>query len=91
MEIKQGTNKFYVGNSENDFEAEITYQDLDGKTLVVDHTFVDPSLRGQGIARKLVDVVIEKARSEEKVIDPVCPYVKDVMTKDESTHDILKK
>lgn len=40
MEIKQGTNKFYVGNSENDFEAEITYQNLDGKTLVVDHTFV---------------------------------------------------
>ena len=90
MEIKQGTNKFYVGQSEDDFDAEITYKDLDGKTLVVDHTFVNSSLRGQGIARKLVDTVIDKARSENKVIDPVCPYVKDVMTKDQSTHDVLK-
>nr|WP_263312773.1 GNAT family N-acetyltransferase [Mammaliicoccus sp. Marseille-Q6498] len=91
MEIKQGKNKFYVGESEEQFDAEITYQDTDGKVLVVDHTFVDPSLRGKGTARKLVDTVIDKARSEGKVIDPVCPYVKDVMTKDQSTHDVLKK
>ncbi|MBF0794726.1 GNAT family N-acetyltransferase [Mammaliicoccus lentus] len=91
MEIKQGTNKFYVGESEGQFDAEITYHDSDGNVLVVDHTFVDPSLRGQGTARKLVDTVIDKARNEGKVIDPVCPYVKDVMDKDQSTHDVLKK
>lgn len=91
MEIKQGTNKFYVGESEDHFDAEITYHDSDGNVLVVDHTFVDPSLRGQGTARKLVDTVIDKARNEGKVIDPVCPYVKDVMDKDQSTHDVLKK
>lgn len=91
MEIKQGTNKFYVGESEDQFDAEITYHDSDGNILVVDHTFVDPSLRGQGTARKLVDTVIDKARNEGKVIDPVCPYVKDVMDKDQSTHDVLKK
>ncbi|GGI42359.1 GNAT family N-acetyltransferase [Mammaliicoccus stepanovicii] len=91
MEIKQGHHKFYVGESEEQFDAEITYQDLGDNVLVVDHTFVDPSLRGKGIARKLVDVVIDKARAESKVIDPVCPYVKEVMNHDQSTHDVLKK
>ena len=32
--------------------AEITYSVSD-KIIIIDHTFVDPSLRGQGIASKL--------------------------------------
>lgn len=90
MEIRQGNNKFYIGASEEDFDAEITYKLVNNNELLVDHTFVDSSLRGQGIARKLVDEVINKARTEGLLINPVCPYVKDVMEKDSSTHDVLK-
>lgn len=55
--------------------AEITYSVSD-KIIIIDHTFVDPSLRGQGIASKLVDSVVELAKKENKKIIPLCPYAK---------------
>ncbi|MCD8505683.1 MAG: N-acetyltransferase [Alkalibacterium thalassium] len=35
------------------------------------HTFVDPSLRGQGVAEQLVDRVVEEMQKEQKKIKPV--------------------
>ncbi len=55
--------------------AEITYS-VSYKIIIIDHTFVDPSLRGQGIASKLVDSVVELAKKENKKIIPLCPYAK---------------
>ena len=40
-----------------------------------DHTFVDPSLRGQGVAEQLVDRVVEEMEKENKKIIASCPYV----------------
>lgn len=42
---------------------------------VMNHTVVDPSYGGQGIAKKLVAEVIAEARREEKKIRPTCSYV----------------
>lgn len=74
MEIKKGKNKFYIGNSETEFIAEITYE-LEGNVMIVDHTFVGEELRGQGIARKLLDRLLEYAKENNYKIYPVCPYV----------------
>ena len=35
--------------------AEMTYRRTNATTVLVDHTEVDPSLGGQGVARKLLD------------------------------------
>lgn len=43
---------------------------------VMNHTVVDPSYGGQGIAKKLVAEVILEARKEGKKIHPTCSYVK---------------
>lgn len=40
-----------------------------------EHTVVPPALRGQGIAARLVDALIEDARSEGFKIIPTCSYV----------------
>ena len=34
--------------------GEITFPDCGPETVVIDHTWVDPSLRGQGVAGQLV-------------------------------------
>ncbi|TDM00707.1 GNAT family N-acetyltransferase [Macrococcus carouselicus] len=85
MEIKQAGNRFYI-----DDKAEITFYPEGEKTIVINHTFVDPSLRGQGIAKQLVDKVIDYARENNLVIVPLCSYAKVVMDRDASTHDVLK-
>ncbi|MDO5033847.1 MAG: GNAT family N-acetyltransferase [Actinomycetaceae bacterium] len=38
------------------------------------HTGVDPEYAGQGIAKKLVEKVVEQARVEGVKIHPVCPF-----------------
>lgn len=44
------------------------------RNLVIEHTEVDPSLRGQGRARDLVMLVVEQAKGEGTLIVPRCPY-----------------
>lgn len=54
--------------------AEIIWTQL-GDIMVIDHTFVDSSLRGQGIAKQLLARAVEYARENEYKIDAVCSYV----------------
>ena len=69
--------------------AEITYTKAGDKILIIDHTFVDPVLRGQGIAAKLVDSVVKLAIQEKKKIVPLCPYAKKMFDENEA-YDFIR-
>lgn len=60
-------------------EAELTYADApatgDRKRVSADHTYVPNAMRGQGIAGRLVDALIAKAREEQWQVIPRCSYV----------------
>ncbi|MFN3475496.1 MAG: GNAT family N-acetyltransferase [Blastomonas sp.] len=60
-------------------EAELTYAHapaIGGRQRVsADHTYVPDSMRGQGIAARLVDALIAKARDEQWQVIPRCSYV----------------
>lgn len=71
--------------------AEITYSKAGEKILIIDHTFVDPVLRGQGIAAKLVERVVELAIDENKKIVPLCPYAKRLFDENEGFQQIMHK
>ena len=74
MIIKKGKNKFYIGQSESQAEAEMTFI-VYGSTYIVEHTYVSESLRGQGVAGKLLDALLEYAKNNNIKIKPVCSYV----------------
>jgi predicted GNAT family acetyltransferase len=57
---------------------------------IIDHTEVDDSLKGQGIGKKLLLKIVEKARNSKVEILPLCPYAKHAFEKDESIQDVLK-
>lgn len=59
---------------EGELLAEITWTLL-GDVMVMDHTFVSPVLRGQGVAKLLLDRAADYARSNELKMEPVCSYV----------------
>jgi len=69
-----GTKGRYVLSRDGD-EAELTYVKVGDHEIVVDHTFVPPAWRGQGVAEKLVRHVVDDARARGFKIRPVCPYV----------------
>lgn len=46
-----------------------------------DHTYVDPSYGGQGIAKRLVECALDKAKMENAKVKPVCSYVKKMLDK----------
>ena len=51
LEIKQGENKFYIGDDENNALAEITYRFVDNNEINIDHTGVSDELGGQGVGK----------------------------------------
>lgn len=54
--------------------AEVTFPDADEKTVNINHTFVDTSLRGQGVAGKLMKELAEELRSQQKKAVLTCSY-----------------
>lgn len=89
MDIKRGKGKFYIGESEQDFIAHITFKNGGNNVIIVDHTFVDPSLRGQGIAGKLMKKVVDMAREENLKVVPVCSYAVVAFKRNTDYQDVL--
>ena len=55
--------------------GELTYSRLSPTKIIADHTGVDDSLRGTGVARALVERLVADARRDGVRIVPQCSYV----------------
>ncbi|ARU05298.1 GNAT family N-acetyltransferase [Comamonas serinivorans] len=69
--------------------AEMTYSRTNASMVIVDHTDVDESLRGQGAGRRLLDALVAWARATHTRVLPLCPYAKAQFDKDASIRDVL--
>ena len=69
---KEGT--IYAEDSNGTVIAEVTFPAESEHIIRIDHTFVDNSLRGQGVAGKLIEQVVDYATKSNKKIKPVCSY-----------------
>ncbi|MDE9751749.1 GNAT family N-acetyltransferase [Staphylococcus delphini] len=86
-EIKKGHNKYYVGESESNPEAIMTY--VPGKTqIIIDHTVVGDSLRGQGVGKQLVEAAVKDARENNFKIFATCPFAKGVLESTPEYQDV---
>lgn len=67
--------------------AEITWQERQG-IMVMDHTYVSDALRGQGVAKKLLDAAANYARENNLKMKAVCSYVVSAFEKSDAYDDI---
>ncbi|HCL01261.1 MAG TPA: GNAT family N-acetyltransferase [Lachnoclostridium phytofermentans] len=89
LEIKKGTKSFYIGDSEENSLAIMTYV-LSGEDLIiVDHTYVSDELKGQGIGKLLLKELVDWVREENKKIIPQCSYVRAQMENNNEYHDLI--
>ena len=73
MEFQYEPNRIFMTDENGVLRAEIEFPDTDDNVFTITHTFVDDSLRGQGIAEKLTETVIKQAEKTGKKIRPfVC-------------------
>lgn len=69
--------------------AEMTYVRSGEGRVVIDHTFVDPSLRGRNVARRLLDAAADWARSTGTKVSATCSYVQVQFARDAGFADIM--
>jgi len=73
--VERGTNYFaFEYEKDGEMLAEITWNQHDG-VMDMTHTFVSPELRGQGVAKKLLERAVEYAREHQYKMNPICSYV----------------
>ena len=69
-----GVNKAFEYVQADTRLAEITWAERDG-VMIMDHTYVSDALRGQGVAKKLLDAAADYARTNNLKMKPLCSYV----------------
>ncbi|MCB0382680.1 MAG: N-acetyltransferase [Psychroserpens sp.] len=70
-------------------KAEMSYSQAGSDKIIIDHTEVDDSLKGQGFGYKLVEAAVNYAREKHLKILPLCPFAAAVFKKKNEYSDVL--
>ena len=76
MEFIKEKERIYGTDGKGKVVAEITFPETEKGVFTITHTFVDESLRGQGIAGQLVQEAINAIRKKNGKVEATCSYAK---------------
>ena len=65
--------RIYAKDNSGKVIAEVTFP-VENGIATIDHTFVDGSLRGQGVAGQLVQIAVDKILADGNKIAATCSY-----------------
>ena len=74
MDFKYGPSKIWLENDSGKVVAKIDFPLQPDGTYVITHTFVDDSLRGQGVAGKIVQAAADYIRGQGRKAAVTCSY-----------------
>ncbi len=86
---EHGRNGAFFIDEDGEWIAELTYVRSGTDTITVDHTEVDPKLKGQGVGQRLVESVVNFARESGLKIKPFCPFARKVIDSTPEFQDVL--
>ena len=90
MNFTYNSNQIALFHSDNNLLAEVTFPDIDENTVNINHTYVDDSLRGQGIAGQLMEAAAKQLRSQGKKAVLTCYYAIAWFEKHPEYSDLVK-
>lgn len=90
MEFKHEESRIFLNNEEGKTIAEVTFPETSDNTVNINHTFVDGSLRGQGVADKLLSELAQELKSKNKKAIATCSYAVGWFEKHPEYEDLLK-
>ena len=74
MNFKIGSNRVFKEDENGKIIAEITFPETENGVFCIDHTFVDDTLRGQGVAGQLVQLAVDKIKEQGGKVTATCSY-----------------
>ena len=74
MQFLKEENRIDAMNNNNETIAEVTFYEIENGVYNIDHTFVDDSLRGQGIGSRLVKEAIDTIKEKGAKVEATCPF-----------------
>lgn len=89
MEFQKEHNRIYLQDENGRLVAEVTFPKASENIVEISRTFVDESLRGQGIAGKLILATANTLREDGRKVVPTCSYAKKWFEKNPEYQDIL--
>ena len=91
MNFIQEANRIYLNDDNSHMIAVITFPKESEGIVTIDHTFVDESLRGQGIAGMLMEAAVTYFRKHKLRARPSCSYAVKWFEEHPDCHDVLYK
>ena len=76
MNFIKEPNRIYLQAQTEIVIAEITFKEIEKGIYNIDHTFVDETLRGQGIASKLVEEAVKEIEAKGGKAVATCSYAR---------------
>lgn len=90
MDFIYKEDRIVLMNEEEKVIAQVTFPAVDAHTVDIDHTFVDDSLRGQGVAGKLMEAAAGYLREHGKKAVLTCSYAVKWFEKHPEYGDVVK-
>ena len=59
--------------------------------MIIEHTEVDESLKGQNVGKKLLESLVHYVREHKIKVVPYCPFAKAMLERTKEWQDILEK
>lgn len=90
--IKELENKgFAIAKDNGKTAGTMTYSIAGNDFIIIDHTDVDESFKGQGIGKKLLYKIVEMVREKNIQVLPLCPFAAAMFKRLDDIQDVLKK
>ena len=89
MDFKKKTGRIWLENQNGEEIAFVAFPDKTAHTVEITSTVVDDSLRGQGVAAKLLEVLTQELRSKSQKAIPTCSYAQKWFSQHPEQADLL--
>ena len=74
MKFIHESNRIYGTDENNKVIAEVTFPETEPGVFTINHTIVDSSLQGQGVAGQLVKAAVDDIKSQGGKVQATCSY-----------------
>lgn len=92
MDWKYEHGRIYSNNEKGELMAETTFVHKENGEIDINHTYVNPVLRGQGVADKMMAIVAEYLKKEGLNATATCSYAYVWLKRHEELYsDIISK
>lgn len=82
--------ELFVLKEDGNYLVHATFSIYEEGVVNIDHTFVDPSLRGQGVASEMMHEVMKHLKENQMKVVATCPYAVVWLKKHKEYNDMIR-